>query len=312
MTWTCQSGTTWQMQQPIADYQAGKRPTWADCEAWRNGNPGPNYVWSYGASVATTTSTTSSTTTSSTTTLPETTTTTTVQETTTTTTVEETATTTLPPTTTTSSTTTTTQAPPPPPPPPPPAPTTTEQETTTTTSSVPETTVPVETTTTTQSPPPQTTTTTQPLPTTTTVETSAPAQVTDTSIVVSTPVTTSDQDTEQAVATILANEPTQEQAVALATNPQVLATVTQEQAEAIFKALDVASLDESEVVELIAAVQNAPTEVREAFEATVDIFKNSLDTYIPTGSNIPVGERRALIAIGAAITAAGATTRIRR
>lgn len=110
----------------------------------------------------------------------------------------------------------------------------------------------------------------------------------------------------------MADEPTQEQAVALATNPEILATVTQEQAKAIFVALDLGELDEAEVAELIATVQDAPTEVRKAFESTIDIFKNSLDTYIPTGSNIPVGERRALIAIGAAITAAGAATRIRR
>ena len=106
-------------------------------------------------------------------------------------------------------------------------------------------------------------------------------------------------------------EPTQEQAVALATSPEVLATISEEQAETIFEALDVAALTEEQTTELIAAVQDAPTEVREAFEDKVDIFKNALDTYVPTGSKVPVGERRALIAIGAAIAAAGAT-RIRR
>jgi len=121
-----------------------------------------------------------------------------------------------------------------------------------------------------------------------------------------------DEQVEEAVAEILESEPTQEQAAALATSPQVLATVTEEQAEAIFEALDVTALDETQVEELIAAVQDAPAEIRQAFESKVDIFKTALDTYVPTGSNIPVGERRALIAIGAAITAAGATTRIRR
>ena len=120
-----------------------------------------------------------------------------------------------------------------------------------------------------------------------------------------------EEQVQEVVADILEEEPTQEQAVALATSPEVLATINEEQAEAIFEALDVTALDETQIEQLVAAVQEAPTEVREAFEDKVDIFKNALDTYVPTGSNIPVGERRALIAIGAAIAAAGAT-RIRR
>jgi hypothetical protein len=119
------------------------------------------------------------------------------------------------------------------------------------------------------------------------------------------------EELQEAITAILEEEPTQEQAVALATSPEVLANISEEQAEQIFETLDVAALTEEQTTELIAAVQDAPTEVREAFENKVDIFKNALDTYIPTGSNIPVGERRALIAIGAALTAAAAT-RIRR
>jgi hypothetical protein len=120
-----------------------------------------------------------------------------------------------------------------------------------------------------------------------------------------------EEQVQEAVADILEEEPTQEQAVALATSPEVLATISEEQAETIFETLDVAALNEEQTTELIAAVQDAPTEVREAFEDKVDIFKNALDTYVPTGSKVPVKERRALIAIGAAVAAAGAT-RIRR
>ena len=120
-----------------------------------------------------------------------------------------------------------------------------------------------------------------------------------------------EEQIQEAVADILEEEPTQEQAVALATSPEVLATISEEQAETIFETLDVAALNEEQTTELIAAVQDAPTEVREAFEDKVDIFKNALDTYVPTGSKVPVGERRALIAIGAALTTAAAT-RIRQ
>lgn len=92
ITWTCSSNTSWNLNQPDADFAAGKYPTWADCEAWRNGDPGPGYVWSYGPSVAvTTTSTTTTVPPTTTTTTPETT--TTEAATTTTTTVPETSTT---------------------------------------------------------------------------------------------------------------------------------------------------------------------------------------------------------------------------
>ena len=116
----------------------------------------------------------------------------------------------------------------------------------------------------------------------------------------------------QVVEALLADEPTQEQATALASSPEVLAVITQEQATQIFEALDVAELSDAQTEELIAAVQDAPTAIRESFEDTIDIFKNALDTYVPVGSNIPVGERRTLIAITAGITLAGAGSRIRR
>jgi TRAP-type C4-dicarboxylate transport system substrate-binding protein len=99
-----------------------------------------------------------------------------------------------------------------------------------------------------------------------------------------------------------------------ATPEQIVAVVSDisaEEAEEVFAQIEVSELTEEQQQALVEAVQEAPTEVREAFEEKVDIFKEGLDDSIPTGSNIPVGERRALIAIGAAITAAGAT-RIRR
>ena len=109
---TCHESTTssWQMTQPQQHADAGLWPRWSDCLAWRNGDPGPTYVWSYGEVSTTTTS--SPATTIPETTMPE----TTVPETTTTleattTTVEETTTTssTTSSTTTTTSSTTTTQ-----------------------------------------------------------------------------------------------------------------------------------------------------------------------------------------------------------
>jgi hypothetical protein len=102
------------------------------------------------------------------------------------------------------------------------------------------------------------------------------------------------------------------QAVAVALNPAVLATVSTEEAEAVFEALAVDELNDAQIDALVEAVQDAPLEVRETFEDTINIFGEGLDDYVPLGSNIPVGTRRTLIAVTAGVTLAAAGTRIRR
>lgn len=103
--------SSWQMTQPQEHVDANLWPTWADCLAWRDGDPGPTYLWSYGLTASTTTTEAATTTTEATTTTTE------APPTTTTTeppplpldTLPETTTTsTEPPTTTTLVTTTTT------------------------------------------------------------------------------------------------------------------------------------------------------------------------------------------------------------
>lgn len=287
-----------------------------------------------------------------TTTVPETTTTTTTSSTSTTTTVPQTttsvdtstSTSSVPQTTTTESTTTTTQ------PLPVPTPVTQPQisEPTPVEPSVPEEPEPTETGTTSTTIEEATTTTTLPEETTTTTEPSLePSPDTTQEPVVDTTLpeapetpleaplsdeqvenilveaeTTealvealaelSPEQVEQVVEALLAEEPSQEQAAALATSSEVLAIVSTEQAAQIFEALNVGELSDAQTEELIAAVESAPTEIREEFEDTIDIFGEGLDTYTPVGSTIPVGERRTLIAVTAGITLAAAGTRIRR
>ena len=84
----------------------------------------------------------------------------------------------------------------------------------------------------------------------------------------------------------------------LATSPEVLQTVTKEQAVEIFQAIDEETLTPELGLEIVAAVQDAPTEVRSAFEEEIDIFgSGAVDTYVPVGSTIPVSERRTLLAV---------------
>ena len=118
------------------------------------------------------------------------------------------------------------------------------------------------------------------------------------------------EQVEQVVEEILNQEelPTQEQAVALATSPEVLSVISVDNAEKVFEALQVEELTEEQVSELIEAVQSAPEEIRTQFETSVDIFGSDLGDYVPVGSNIPVDTRRTLIAVaaGAAMATVGA------
>jgi hypothetical protein len=126
--------------------------------------------------------------------------------------------------------------------------------------------------------------------------------------------TIADLAPEEAVALItqiLATAVTPDQAEALAFNPDVLAVITEEQATEIFETINVTELDNTQIAELTAAIQDAPLAVQEAFEQTIDIF-GGFDDYVPTGSNIPVGERRTLIAIAAGATLTAASTRMKQ
>jgi hypothetical protein len=66
-------------------------------------------------------------------------------------------------------------------------------------------------------------------------------------------------------------------------------------------------LDNTELDALVNAVQDAPTQVRNAFEETINVFDDGLGDYVPLGSTVPVDTRRTLIAVaaGAATVAAG-------
>ena len=121
----------------------------------------------------------------------------------------------------------------------------------------------------------------------------------------------SPEQVEQVVDQILAQEepPTAEQAVALATSPEVLSVVSPQQAVEIFESLDVAELGEEEKDAVTEAVQSAPLEVRQAFEETIDIFSDDFGDYVPLGSSVPVDTRRTLIAVAAGATAIAVSSR---
>ena len=219
-----------------------------------------------------------------------------------------TTTTTEPPTTTTESTTTTTE----------PEPTTTTTEFV---DPVPETTLPA-------LPEPPQSTTTEPAPTTTMLPEPSEEEQPETEALPEMLVTEEEVDAAieelladvseleaeeivAAVATVLAAEPTSEQATALATSVEVLAVVTEEQAEQIFEAVVVEELTAEQGEAIVDAVQDAPKKVREAFESAINVFTGLFDSYVMVGSTIPVEERRTLVAVSSTMVAVGASLRRR-
>ena len=120
------------------------------------------------------------------------------------------------------------------------------------------------------------------------------------------------EQAEQLIEAILEEEPTQEQATAIASSPAALAVLSSDQATQVFETLDVTELDNTQLEDLAEAVTDAPTEVKEAFEDSVDIFSDGLGTYVPVDSKIPVSERQTLIAIAAGATLTAASTRMKR
>ncbi len=196
----------------------------------------------------------------------------------------------------------------------PPATTSTVLETTTTTTTEPEpvptTTLPppLQTTSTTSTNPPTTTSTVPPVTTsepdvTTTLQapTDEPKPLTQTELLDTLEALSeaSSEAIEAIVDEVLTKDLDTSQATLLITSPAVLNHITPAQAEQLFTQITPTELSPDEAEAVVAAVQEAPQEVREAFESTLNIFQGFADNYVPLNSTVPVGTRRALIAVGA-------------
>lgn len=148
-------------------------------------------------------------------------------------------------------------------------------------------------------------TVTTPLSTTTTTTTIPPtSQPTETTSEPSQTAPDSPETTTTTLPPIVAGETVEpEIAVAYATDPEKLATVTADEATEIFAAIVVDELTPEQAAEIVAAVQDAPPEVRAAFEEEINVFDGAFDTYVPLGSTVSVASRRTVTAATAAIGA---------
>ena len=102
---------------------------------------------------------------------------------------------------------------------------------------------------------------------------------------------------------------TVDEAVAVAQDAQFVESLSSEQAVAVFDAIVVSDLSEEQIDAIVEAVQDAPTEVRAAFEQEINIFAEGFDEYVPLGSNVPVSTRKTLIAVAAGTAAVASSSR---
>lgn len=229
---------------------------------------------------------------------------TTLQETSTT--VEQTTTTesstTLVETTSTTSNTTTTTTQAPQPVWVPPATTTTEATTTTTSEPPTSTTVPVQ--------------TTEPVSTTVAPQTTIPASTssiastTSLSVPDTTIPTTTIPETATTIPTIQPGISNQ-QALQQVTNPSVVESLSTAEATVLFAALDEESVTDDQATLIIQALDQAPDEVKEAFEENVNVFSGIWSSYKMVGQTITVAERVTLVAVANTMGAATAVLRRR-
>jgi hypothetical protein len=114
-----------------------------------------------------------------------------------------------------------------------------------------------------------------------------------------------------AIEQILTTTITSDQAVSIASTPEVLSAVTEQQAEAIFEEIIVEELTTEQADELVEVLNEAPTKVKKAFQETINVFAGVFDSFQMVGQTIPVGERRTLVAVSNTLVAVGASLRRR-
>lgn len=85
--------------------------------------------------------------------------------------------------------------------------------------------------------------------------------------------------------------------------------ISVEQITEVFQNIDISSFTEEQQDELVSVLNEASDMIKEAFEEEINVFAEGLDDYIPSGSNVPVGTRRTLIAVTAVTAMATAPKR---
>jgi ferritin-like protein len=78
-----------------------------------------------------------------------------------------------------------------------------------------------------------------------------------------------------------------------------LADLTDTQTKELIASIADTELTDEQAEQIAEALSDAPAEVKQQFEQTINVFSGQFDTYIPDGSTISVGARRAVVAVTA-------------
>lgn len=79
-------------------------------------------------------------------------------------------------------------------------------------------------------------------------------------------------------------------------------SLNKDQVRSVLSNIEFGQLTDEETAELVSALNQATDDVKQVFEEEVNVYSGQFDSYVPSGSKIPVGQRRVIVAVTAATT----------
>ena len=109
----------------------------------------------------------------------------------------------------------------------------------------------------------------------------------------------SDEEITDLVESIDVSELTEE-SISAVFSEEVLNELSDDQVTELIDAIVPSELSDDQALALSEALTDAPDNVKQEFEQQLDVFGGQFDTYVPTGSAVPVGARRVIVAAAVA------------
>jgi hypothetical protein len=117
----------------------------------------------------------------------------------------------------------------------------------------------------------------------------------------------SDEEITDLVESIDVSELTEE-SIAAVFSDEILNELSDDQVTELIDAIVPSELSDDQALALSEALTEAPDSVKQEFEQQIDVFGGQFDTYVATGSAVPVGARRVIVAAAVAAFAMPAPT----
>jgi thymidine phosphorylase len=109
----------------------------------------------------------------------------------------------------------------------------------------------------------------------------------------------SDEEITNLVESIDVSELTEE-SISAVFSEEVLNELSDDQVTELIDAIVPSELSDNQALALSEALTDAPDSVKQKFEQEIDVFGGQFDTYVSTGSTVPVGARRVIVAAAVA------------